>query len=78
MTFENNRLEKTRTATEKQWEESLTAMSGRDKAIQSMSDRAQIVSTKLSEADLVNKISKTEQTEAANRMSKKELGLRRD
>ena len=72
---ENNVLERTREATEKQWEESLTAMSGRDKAIQSMQDHKQTILTKLSESDVANRVYKAEQANLQGRLTKKEQGI---
>ena len=71
---ENNLLEKTRSATEKQWEDSLIAMSGRDKAIQSMQDHKQNILTKLSESEVANRVYKAEQESLQARLSKKEQG----
>lgn len=67
-------MEKTRDATEKQWEDSLIAMSGRDKAIQSMQDHKETILTKLSETEVANRVYKAEQNNMAARLSKKEQG----
>jgi hypothetical protein len=72
---ENNRLEKTRKLTEKQWEESLTAMSGRDKAIQNMADHKQSILTKLSESELVNRVCTTELADLQKQFRRKEQEL---
>ena len=71
---ENNLLEKTRGTTEKQWEDSLIAMSGRDKAIQSMQIHKQNILTKLSESEVANRVYKAEQESLQARLSKKEQG----
>jgi len=73
---ENNRLEKSKAATEKQWEDSLTAMSGRDKAIQSIQDHSQAVATKLTEAEHSNRYFKTESIGVSAQLAKKETECR--
>jgi len=72
---ENNRLEKTRAATEKQWEDSMIAMSGRDKAIQNMQNSTQAIYMRLSESNVTNRVYEAEQKSTIHRLSAKEEGL---
>jgi hypothetical protein len=72
---ENNRLEKTRAATEKQWEDSMIAMSGRDKAIQNMQNSTQAVYMRLSDSNVTNRVYEAEQKSTIQKLSAKEEGL---
>ena len=71
---EIHELTKHKEATVKQWEESLSAMSNRDKTIQSIANIKEKVETKLHEVSVVNRAVKSDHNAAIKALSKRDQG----